>query len=38
MCDNHTGWYGALEDGTIYLGSLRPHQREWWVAVDCFHF
>jgi hypothetical protein len=29
---------GALEDGTIYLGSLRPHQREWWVAVDCFHF
>lgn len=21
---------GALEDGTIYLGSLRPHQREWW--------
>ena len=29
---------GAMEDGTIYLGSLKPHQREWWVAVDCFHF
>lgn len=29
---------GALEDGTIYLGSLKPHQREWWMAVDCFHF
>lgn len=29
---------GALENGTIYLGSLRPHQREWWIAVDCFHF
>jgi len=29
---------GAMEDGTIYLGSLKPHQREWWIAVDCFHF
>jgi hypothetical protein len=29
---------GALDDGTIYLGSLKPHEREWWVAVDCFHF
>lgn len=28
----------ALEDGTVYLGSLKPHQREWWIAVDCFHF
>ncbi len=28
----------AMEDGTVYLGSLKPHQREWWVAVDCFHF
>lgn len=28
----------ALDDGTIYLGSLKPHQREWWIAVDCFHF
>ena len=27
---------GAVEDGTIYLGELRPHEREWWVAVDCF--
>jgi len=28
----------ALDNGTIYLGSLKPHEREWWVAVDCFHF
>ncbi|MEX0694575.1 MAG: hypothetical protein WD075_09040 [Rhodospirillales bacterium] len=28
----------ALDDGTVYLGSLKPHEREWWVAVDCFHF
>lgn len=28
----------AFEDGTVFLGSLRPYEREWWVAVDCFHF
>ena len=28
----------AFDDGTVFLGSLKPHQREWWVAVDCFHF
>jgi hypothetical protein len=28
----------AFDNGTIFLGSLEPHQREWWVAVDCFHF
>lgn len=28
----------AFDDGTVYLGSLKPHEREWWVAVDCFHF
>lgn len=28
----------AFDDGTIFLGSLRPHEREWWIAVDCFHF
>jgi len=24
-------------DGQIYLGSLFPYEREWWIAVDCFH-
>jgi hypothetical protein len=24
-------------DGQIYLGALYPYEREWWVAVDCFH-
>lgn len=28
----------AFDNGTVFLGSLQPHQREWWVAVDCFHF
>lgn len=28
----------AFDNGTIFLGSLEPYQREWWVAVDCFHF
>lgn len=28
----------ALDNGQVYLGSLQPHQREWWIAVDCFHF
>lgn len=28
----------AFDNGTVFLGSLRPHEREWWIAVDCFHF
>jgi len=24
-------------DGNVYLGALYPYEREWWVAVDCFH-
>lgn len=28
----------AFDNGTIFLGSLKPHEREWWAAVDCFHF
>ena len=24
-------------DGQVYLGSLFPYEREWWIAVDCFH-
>jgi len=27
----------AIHDGAVYLGNLKPHEREWWVAVDCFH-
>jgi len=26
----------ALKDGKILLGKLKPHQREWWISVDCF--
>ncbi|MEK9755157.1 MAG: hypothetical protein VW338_18345 [Rhodospirillaceae bacterium] len=21
----------------IYRGALNPYEREWWIAVDCFH-
>lgn len=28
----------AFDNGTVFLGSLRPFERDWWVAVDCFHF
>lgn len=24
-------------DDQVYLGALFPYEREWWVAVDCFH-
>jgi hypothetical protein len=24
-------------DGQVYLGSLFPYEREWWIAIDCFH-
>lgn len=26
----------AYKDGKIRLSQLRPHQREWWVSIDCF--
>ena len=26
----------AYKDGKILLSKLRPHQREWWVSIDCF--
>ncbi len=28
----------AFDNGTVFLGSLRPFERDWWIAVDCFHF
>jgi len=26
----------AMKDGKVRLGQLKPHQREWWITVDCF--
>ena len=26
----------AMKDGKVRLGALMPHQREWWVSIDCF--
>jgi len=25
------------EGANVYLGALLPYEREWWIAVDCFH-
>lgn len=25
------------EGSNVYLGALLPYEREWWIAVDCFH-
>ena len=24
-------------EGHVYLGALFPYEREWWIAIDCFH-
>ncbi|MFQ5765577.1 MAG: hypothetical protein ACE5GT_11660 [Rhodospirillales bacterium] len=26
----------AMADGKVRLGLLKPHEREWWLSVDCF--
>ncbi|MDA0306526.1 MAG: hypothetical protein O3B76_09630, partial [Proteobacteria bacterium] len=26
----------TMKDGKVMLGALKPHQREWWISVDCF--
>lgn len=26
----------AVKDGKVRLSALKPHQREWWISVDCF--
>jgi hypothetical protein len=25
------------KNDNIYLGALNPFEREWWIAIDCFH-
>jgi len=27
---------GAIKDGKVMLSKVKPHQREWWISVDCF--
>ena len=27
---------GAVKDGKVMLAKLKPHQREWWISIDCF--
>ncbi|MBT3305489.1 MAG: hypothetical protein HN377_03305 [Alphaproteobacteria bacterium] len=27
---------GAMKDGKVRLSKLKPHQREWWISIDCF--
>ncbi|NQU59942.1 MAG: hypothetical protein HQ512_02330 [Rhodospirillales bacterium] len=26
----------VVKNGKVMLGKLKPHQREWWISVDCF--
>ncbi|NQV85064.1 MAG: hypothetical protein HQ494_14735 [Rhodospirillales bacterium] len=26
----------AVKDGKVSLSKLKPHQREWWISIDCF--
>lgn len=26
----------AVKDGKVMLSKVKPHQREWWVSIDCF--
>ncbi len=27
----------AIKDGKVLLAKIKPHQREWWISVDCFN-
>ncbi len=27
---------GAVKNGKVLLSKLKPHQREWWISIDCF--
>ncbi|MBC8337751.1 MAG: hypothetical protein H8E39_03585 [Alphaproteobacteria bacterium] len=26
----------TVKDGKVMLSKLKPHQREWWISIDCF--
>ena len=26
----------AVKDGKVLLSKVKPHQREWWISIDCF--
>jgi len=26
----------TMKEGKVMLGALKPHEREWWISVDCF--
>ena len=26
----------AIKSGKVLLSKLKPHQREWWISIDCF--
>ena len=27
---------GAVKAGKVLLSQLKPHQRKWWISIDCF--
>jgi len=36
LVDGVTPAPAAIKDGKVMLSKVMPHQREWWVSVDCF--
>lgn len=36
LVDGATPAGDAIEDGKVLLAKIKPHQREWWISVDCF--
>ena len=36
MVDGAIPAAGAVKDGKVMLSKIKPHQREWWISIDCF--
>ena len=36
MVDGAIPLASAVKDGKVMLSKIKPHQREWWISIDCF--
>lgn len=36
MVDGAIPLASAVKDGKVLLSKIKPHQREWWISIDCF--
>lgn len=36
MVDGAIPAASAVKDGKVMLSKIKPHQREWWISIDCF--